>query len=254
MSFQKKKSFGQHFLHDKRVITAIAEAVELGDGEVLVEVGPGEGALTSLLIERFGKDRIILAEADRDLVVHLHETFGVEVVFGDAAKADWQSVTKGKPWVLIGNLPYNAAAAIIAEALKSAHAPRSAVIMVQKEQADRMMARMGETSMLSLAIQLYAEPKKLFNVGSGAFSPPPKVESTVLKLTLKEKQGDEERILAFAKAGFGGRRKQLRKTIALQFDLPQETVEHALASIGLRVDIRPQDLSITDWRNLAAKL
>lgn len=254
MSFQKKKSFGQHFLHDKRVISAIADAVRLEDGEILVEIGPGEGALTRLLIEKFGKNRLILAEADKDLVEYLDQTFDVPVVFGDAAKADWKVVTKGKPWVLIGNLPYNAAAAILSEALKSDHAPREAVIMVQKEQADRMMAKTHETSMLSLAIQVYAEPKKLFSVGSGAFSPPPKVESTVLRLILKEKQGNEEHLLSLAKAGFANRRKQLRKTLALHLQIPQKDIEHIFETIGLRPDIRPQDLSLDDWRKLAISL
>ena len=242
-----KKSFGQHFLHDKGVIQRIVDTLDIGDGQV-VEIGPGAGALTQVLVQRMPAQRLTLIEADRDLVPNLVEQFpGVTIVQGDAAKTDIQATD----WVLIANLPYNAAAAILKNAFVRPNPPKQAVIMVQKEQADRMRAPVGEMSLLSVFIQLYTSPKKVFDVGSGAFTPAPNVESTVLKLTTLPGNWEEnESVLALAKAGFSSRRKQLHKNLAAQGVATSDEVKQQLRAIGLPETARAQELSVDQWRDL----
>ncbi len=237
---KKKKSFGQHALHEKSVISRIGEALDLKDIETIVEIGPGGGALTRELVHRAHGRQLVLVEADQELITPLSEEFpNAKIITGDAAQVDYSTVASSS-WLAVGNLPYNASAAILQQLFKADPSPKQIVIMVQKEQAERMTAKPGEMSLLSLAVQLYSEPKALFDVGPGAFTPPPKVDSRVLSLIPKTKQGDEEAILAFAKPAFLHRRKQLKGTVG----------EEVVASAGLPLDIRPQALSVDDWRQL----
>lgn len=240
---KKKKSFGQHALHERSVISRIGEALDLKDVRTIVEIGPGGGALTRELVHRAHGRDLVLVEADLDLIAPLTEEFPkAKIVTGDAAQVDFaEHVTS--PWIAVGNLPYNASAAILQQLFQADPPASQIVIMVQKEQAERMTAKPGEMSLLSLAVQLYSTPKTLFDVGPGAFTPPPKVDSRVLSLVPKEKQGDEEAILAFAKPAFLHRRKQLRGTIGAEL----------LEAVGLPADIRPQALSIDNWRSLHAQ-
>ncbi len=237
---KKKKSFGQHALHERSVISRIGEALDLKGALTIVEIGPGGGALTRELVHRAHGRQLVLVEADLDLIAPLSEEFPqAKIITGDAAQVDYGACVT-EPWVAVGNLPYNASAAILQQLFLSEPSPKQIVIMVQKEQAERMTAKPGETSLLSLAVQLYSDPKTLFDVGPGAFNPPPKVDSRVLSLTPKMKQGDEEAILTFAKPAFLHRRKQLKGIIGTE----------PLEALGIPTDIRPQALTIEQWRAL----
>jgi 16S rRNA (adenine1518-N6/adenine1519-N6)-dimethyltransferase len=237
---KKKKSFGQHALHEKSVISRIGEAMDLKDVQTIVEIGPGGGALTRELVHRAHGRSLVLVEADRELIAPLSEEFpNATIITGDAAQVNYgEHVTA--PWIAVGNLPYNASAAILQQLFQATPGAKQIVIMVQKEQAERMTAKPGEMSLLSLAVQLYSEPKTLFDVGPGAFTPPPKVDSRVLSLSPRAPIGDEEAILAFAKPAFLHRRKQLKGTVG----------EDALRNAQLPLDIRPQALSVDNWRRL----
>lgn len=252
MSISPKKSFGQHFLRSDAVIGAIVDAVQMQPDEIIVEIGPGEGVLTDELVKRYPDHDLVLFEADRDLEPHLAKRFpNARIVMGDAAKAEFDSEFSASSWVLFGNLPYNAAAPILMNALYAKHPPRELVIMVQKEQGDRMRAEPGEMSMLSVASQLVASIKKVKDVPPGAFFPPPKVDSIVLKLlpgahSELDRQA-REHILTIAKAGFSARRKKLVKNLLRELSLDKDQLEAAMNAAGLEPNARAQELSIDDW-------
>jgi 16S rRNA (adenine1518-N6/adenine1519-N6)-dimethyltransferase len=251
MSFIKKKSYGQHFLHDNQVIADIAALVQ--DSPVLVEVGPGEGALTKALIAK-NPEKLILCEADASLFEHLEEKFPqAELVKGDAARTDIVGAVAGAPWVCVGNLPYNAAAAIMSHVLCETPRPAQCIFMIQREQADRVCAYPGDMSMLSLAVQLYGEVRACFNVPPSAFTPPPKVDSTVIEILPYADANtlENEAILAFAQHGFNHRRKQLFQSLK-KAGYSEEALIAGFEKLGLRKDIRPQDVSLSQWKGLFA--
>lgn len=248
MSFLQKKSFGQHFLHEKGVIERIADLVQ--PAHTLVEIGPGEGALTRELQKR-SQNRLILAEADRSLFEYLEATFHfAELVKGDAAKVDFANIVTS-PWVCVGNLPYNAAAAIMSHVIRKAPRPEQCVFMIQREQADRVCAEPGDMSMLSLAIQLYGEVSRCFHVSPGSFSPPPKVDSTVIEIIpyADADERENEAILALAQHGFQHRRKQLLRSL-VRAGYEETLVRAAFLAVGLPPRVRPQEISIGTWRAL----
>ncbi|MDA0208475.1 MAG: 16S rRNA (adenine(1518)-N(6)/adenine(1519)-N(6))-dimethyltransferase RsmA [bacterium] len=259
MNIQPKKSFGQHFLRSDAVIEAIVDAVPIQSGEIIVEIGPGEGVLTDALVKRHPEHDVVLFEADRDLEPHLKEQFSqARIVMGDAAKVDFDTEFSTSDWVLFGNLPYNAAAPILMNALYAEHPPRALVIMVQKEQGDRMRAKPGEMSMLSVAAQFVATIKKVKDVPPGAFFPPPKVNSIVLKLTPgahADVSPDEKKaVLQLAKAGFSARRKMLIKNLMRELGLDRDWVHAAMQASGLEATARAQEVSIDDWIQLSRNL
>lgn len=253
---EAKKSFGQHFLRDRSVTRRIAAAAHVPGDVQIVEVGPGRGALTEEIVAAYPEHSLTLIEADRDLISNLKETFDAEVLQGDAAKFDFTSVTSGGPWIMLANLPYNAANAILMNALASDPPPLRMIVMVQKEVATRMMARPGEMSLLSLAVQIYAKPKRLFHVPPSAFKPKPKVDSTVMELVPHRDRDASfnEEILSLAKRGFASRRKQLHKNLAAANVASSTEVQQILGELNLPMTARAQELSVEAWKQLTAQL
>ena len=173
---QAKKSFGQHFLRDHSAIDKIVNALESNKNEIIVEIGPGTGALTDRLVELPAKE-LVLVEADTDLLPALGERFPqARIISGDAAAVDYQEIVQENPWIAVGNLPYNAGNAIVMKILTSPKPPKNLVVMLQKEVGDRMMAKPGDMGLLSVATQLYADVQRVCIVKPGAFVPPPKVD------------------------------------------------------------------------------
>lgn len=246
-----KKSFGQHFLRDQSVLEKIVQAAHIQSTETIVEIGPGTGALTEWLTKVPAK-KLVLVEADRDLVPRLEEKYPhAMIVAGDAAQVDFASVVVGD-WVLVGNLPYNAGNAIIRQALTSAHRPSRLVVMVQKEVGEKMLAKPGEMSLLSVATQIYADVERVCLVKPGAFVPPPTVDSLVVLLTVKaDIPPQAEEVISLAKAAFAHRRKQLHRTLADADIASSEKVKIWLRERALSETIRAQDLSVTDWIELS---
>lgn len=250
-----KKSFGQHFLVNDSVARKIIEAAEPDGFDTVVEVGPGRGALTKYI----DHESVILIEADQSLVGQLQKQFpDFDLVLGDAAQVDFELLLGSRKWVLVSNLPYNAAGAIIMNALETEHPPQRLVVMVQKEYADRMLAQPGEMGLLSVATQIYSEPRRLMNVKPGSFSPPPKVNSSVLILEVKkltrQQREQNQAILKLAKAGFSSRRKQLQRNLNEAQIALSERVKNALQAMNLPETARAQELSIENWQQLVKKL
>ncbi|MBU1126516.1 MAG: 16S rRNA (adenine(1518)-N(6)/adenine(1519)-N(6))-dimethyltransferase RsmA [Patescibacteria group bacterium] len=253
MKTPAKKSFGQHFLTDPKLAMRIVGAAETAKFDAVVEVGPGPGTLTQWI----DHPRLVLIEADRDFIPELKEKFPKAIVIqADAAKANYsdslKKLGKIRSWVLVGNLPYNSSAAIIMQALRSPTPPDELLVMVQKEQAERMMAKPGEMGLLSVAVQLYAKVERIMEIGPGAFNPPPKVQSTVIRLVRHKFIPEKvEEIITLAKMGFSSRRKQLHKNLAASGVATSEEVKTALEKCGLRANSRAQELAADDWVTIA---
>jgi 16S rRNA (adenine1518-N6/adenine1519-N6)-dimethyltransferase len=244
-----KKSFGQHFLRDRSVLDKIVAAAEIGPNDIVVEIGPGRGALTEHLA--FLGDRLILVELDRELISDLQTRFPeATIVNADAAHVDYAELVPSGEWILVGNLPYNAGNAIIRQALISAKPPKRQVVMLQREVGEKMLAKPGEMSILSVAVQIYADVKRIATVKPGAFVPPPKVDSIVITLTPNQKCDNPEAVIGLAKLAFAHKRKQMHRTLSDAGVGTSEAIKAKLLELGLTEQARPEEVSVKRWIDL----
>ena len=217
-----KKHLGQHFLHERRVVEKIVLAVDPKPGDRLVEIGPGQGAITFPLLQRHGS--LTAIEFDRDLLAPLAaaaEGHGeLTLLPGDVLGVDFTALAAGGRLRLVGNLPYNLSSPILFHALDHAAAIRDLHFMLQKEVVDRMAAPPGSKvyGRLSVMLQAYCSVTPLFSVPPGAFRPPPKVDSAVVRLVPRDPEDigvdDQARFAAVVRAAFGQRRKTLRNALS----------------------------------------
>jgi 16S rRNA (adenine1518-N6/adenine1519-N6)-dimethyltransferase len=252
-----RKSLGQHFLNDRNILGKIVDALELAGHETVIEIGPGRGSLTELLVPR--ARRLILIEYDRALAARLRETYAsnanVRVI-----QADVLTVPLGEAaasaYSVVGNVPYYISTPIIFHALEQPRAER-AVFLLQREVAERMAAPAGasEYGALSANVQAVARVEVLFRVAPGSFQPPPQVESAAVRVTPRTdpviSSADEEEFRAFVQAAFGMRRKQIRRVLR---EVAGLSVAHAVAALedaGVDGDARPETLTPADFARLA---
>ena len=253
-----KKRFGQHFLSDMNILTRIVDAAEIAPDETVLEVGPGLGALTAVLAER--ARRVVAVEVDRDLIAGLHARFAdtpnVEIVEGDvldispAEVLGFSEQTNAEPYVVVANLPYNIASPALRRFLEGDVRPRRLVVMVQLEVAEAIVAKAGRMSLLSVATQVYGNTRLVMKVAPGAFSPPPKVDSAVVRIDVTPAPKVDVPIEPFfrtVRAGFGNPRKQLRNSLSLGFHVKQDVVDTIMTIAGVDATLRPQVLSLDDW-------
>ncbi|MGH7634554.1 MAG: 16S rRNA (adenine(1518)-N(6)/adenine(1519)-N(6))-dimethyltransferase RsmA [Gemmatimonadaceae bacterium] len=254
-----KKRFGQHFLSDRGILDRIADAGELDRDDTVIEVGPGLGALTEVLAERVS--RVIAVEVDRDLIAGLRERFRasphVAVVEADVLdKSPDGLLAAGRaaaPYVVVANLPYNIAAAVLRHFLESAHPPKRLVVMVQLEVAEAIVARPGRMSLLSVATQVYGIATMVMRVAPGAFHPPPAVQSAVVRIDVAPAPRVDVPLDVFfriVRAGFGNPRKQLRNSLSFGLHVTQTVVDDVMHDAGIDVTLRAQVLSLDDWASL----
>jgi 16S rRNA (adenine1518-N6/adenine1519-N6)-dimethyltransferase len=242
-----RKRFGQHFLTDRHALQRIADALQLTGTETVIEIGPGRGALTDLLVDR--ARRLVCIEVDRDLVAALRERYAerghVEIVEGDVLTMDLGALAKG-PFVLAGNVPYYITTPIIFHAL-TAPRPVRAVYLVQREVADRLTAQPGSKAYgaLSVNVQALATVEFLGGVSAGAFYPKPKVESAIVRLTPRSEPliGPEEEadFRAFVIALFGQRRRQLARALRTIANLDATVAHDVVIAAGLDPSMRAED-------------
>lgn len=249
-----RQKLGQHFLRDDKVARAIADAVPAASGRV-VEIGPGEGALTRFLLKRFATVRAVELDSTLagQLAFRLGKPAGLEVLNADAVHIDLDELAKPAPWPLVGNLPYAVASPIVRRLLPRHDLFTTLVVMVQQEVAWRLAAPVGdsERGLVSLEVEAYADAELLLTVPPRCFSPPPKVVSAVVRLTLREAPagaGEVEAALALAAEGFCHRRKKLHN--ALAGGALGDVRRAAAVTVGMG-DARPQDLALADWLSLA---
>ncbi|MBX6341132.1 MAG: 16S rRNA (adenine(1518)-N(6)/adenine(1519)-N(6))-dimethyltransferase RsmA [Thermomicrobiaceae bacterium] len=254
LGVRPSRSLGQNFLHDRGIVRRIADVADLAPSDLVVEVGPGLGILTEELSRRAGE--VIAVELDRRLAAYLRqrareEMPNVHVVESDILTVDLAELTGRRPYVVVANLPYSVAAAAIEHLLESDHRPRRLVVMVQREVAERIVARPPEMSVLAVAVQFFASPRVAFRIGPGAFVPRPKVESAVLRIDVKDRPpldgADRAAFFRLVRAGFAQRRKRLGNALAVGLDLPKAEVEEGLASAGIDPDRRAETLAVDEW-------
>jgi 16S rRNA (adenine1518-N6/adenine1519-N6)-dimethyltransferase len=242
-----KRRLGQHFLHDPRILARIAAATGAGPGDTVLEIGPGPGGLTAALVATGA--RVVAIEKDADLAAPLAGRFPqVVVAEGDALELDWHALAGGDRFVVAGNIPYNITSPLIDKAL-TAPLPERIVFLVQREVADRVAAPPGQGSYgaLSVGVQAVARVERLFGVPAGAFRPPPKVDSAVLRLTpLADplvQPGERPGFRALVVGLFGFRRKQLLRALRELTGWPAERVDAVLSTAGVDGTARVETLS-----------
>ena len=252
-----RKRLGQHFLSDPRILARIADAVGATSADTVLEIGPGPGGLTAALLERAG--RVVAIEKDRDLAVRLQEVLpALELVVGDALDEDWHAL--GGPDALIaGNIPYNITSPLLDKALIPPR-PRRVVFLVQKEVADRVSAPPGSDAYgaLSVGVQAVATGERLFIVPAGAFTPRPKVDSAVLRLTpLATPLVPDALIPTFRRVVvglFGFRRKQLVRGLRELTGYSPDRAQAVLAQAGVEPVLRPEVLDPASFYRLTRVL
>jgi len=254
-----KKRFGQHFLSDVNLLTRIVDAADLPAGGTVLEVGPGLGSLTAVLADRAA--RVVAVEVDRDLVAVLRERFAgrenVAIVEDDVLERTPGELLReggaGEPYIVVANLPYNIAAPVLRAFLEGDIRPDRLVVMVQLEVAQAIAAEPGQMSLLSVATQVYADASLVMKVPPGAFSPPPKVQSAVVRIDVLPRPRVDVPLDAFfrvVRAGFGNPRKQLRNSLSFGLHVKQDVVDDVMRAAGVDATLRPQVLSIDDWASI----
>lgn len=282
---QPRKSLGQNFLADQRALERIVEAAELEPGDIVLEIGPGLGALTRLLAE--SARRVIAVELDQRLVEVLKQTLAdlpnVEIIHGDVLElnpatllerhtesqlleADCQirrqAAGPGDPaganydalslqYKVVANLPYYITSAILRRLLTAEVRPGLMVVTVQWEVARRITAEPGDMSLLAVSVQFYGRPRIVTRIKASAFYPSPQVDSAVVRIDLggrpRVEVDDIEGFFEVVRAGFAQRRKQLRNALAAELALPASDAAQALIRAGVNPRRRAQALSIEEW-------
>ncbi len=260
-----KRSLGQNFLVDPNIQRRIVDALEAGPDDLVLEIGPGTGALTRHLAGRVR--RLVAVELDDDLAAALQARFadetGVEIVHANAMKVDLGQYLQGATSPrIIGNIPYNITTPLIFRLLEVEPRPAAVVLMIQKEVADRILAPPGgrEYGALSVGIRALADVQRLFNVGKSAFHPAPDVISSVIRLVPHSPRrltpGEERDLRALTRVAFSWRRKQLQKILrsAPDYALSSDAVALLGGETGLDLEARPESLSPDDTVRLARAL
>ncbi|MFA6107031.1 MAG: 16S rRNA (adenine(1518)-N(6)/adenine(1519)-N(6))-dimethyltransferase RsmA [Patescibacteria group bacterium] len=275
------RSKGQNFLISERIYDSIVKAAELKPDDTVLEVGPGLGFLTAKLAKTV--KRVIAVELDDKLAQALrdgldaHGVKNVEVVNEDILKIGHPVILRElateesiidpsltlrmtKAYKVVANLPYNITSIFLRKFLGEAEVkPKSMTLMLQKEVAERIVAKPPRMSVLAVSIQLYAEPKIIRSVSKENFWPAPKVDSSIIKLEVRSKKleglgGDEKKFFRLVKHGFSSKRRMLKNNLAGGLKITNEEAEKALLAIGLNPKIRAEGLAAKDWIKLFGEL
>lgn len=253
--YHTKKRFGQHFLHDPHIIQSIVAAIAPRQTDTLIEIGPGLGALTFPLLEHI--EQLHVVEIDRDIIARLRERNDPRLIIHaiDALKFDPSQVDKRpRSLRIVGNLPYNISTPLVFHLLESAELIRDMHFMLQKEVVDRMSASPNSKSYgrLSVMVQYHCQVENLFKVPPGAFNPPPKVDSAIIRLTPWQDKpfvaSDEKALSMLVNQAFMQRRKTLRNTLKKQLSVEQ--IEQA----GVDPAQRAENLNVADFVRLSHQL
>lgn len=263
------KRFGQNFLTDPRIINRIVDSLSPDVGETIIEIGPGKGALTSILIERGAN--VIAIELDKNLVPLLRERFATysnfKLLHADALEVNFcQEALPQEKTKLVANLPYNISTAILQRLISQRACLDEVVLMLQKEVVERIQAPAGssERGYLSVLVEAYCETEKLFDVAPGAFQPRPKVWSSVIRLKFRPKLEpdvrNEDLLLSVVSAGFMQKRKTMLNNLRNATGTLGEVIKKnggasiVLCRAGVELQRRAETLSLDDWGRITSAL
>ncbi len=256
----KKKSLGQHFLNSPKIVEDIVLAGNVNSSDTIIEIGPGEGVLTQKLLETGA--HVISIEKDDRLIPELQNKFSREIslkqldlIHADILDVGLTHITRGG-YKVVANIPYYITGQIIRMFLESDNQPTGATLLIQKEVAERILAKDGKESLLSLSVKIFGDPKISRFVGKGAFTPQPKVDSAVLNIEniSKSRLGgvDEKLFFKVIHAGFSHKRKQLLPNLASIYK--KEELIKIFEDLKLDPKSRAEDLKIEDWINICIKI
>ncbi|MEX2014649.1 MAG: 16S rRNA (adenine(1518)-N(6)/adenine(1519)-N(6))-dimethyltransferase RsmA [Candidatus Saccharimonadales bacterium] len=256
MKATPKKSLGQHWLFDEKILDSIVKTAEVKAGDNVLEVGPGLGTLSEKLV-RTGAE-VYAVEKDeslaRDLKDHIKQS-NFNLFIADILQFDLSALPPG--YKVVANIPYYLTSNLIRNLTESPNPPASITLLVQKEVAQRICAEPGQMSLLSVSAQLYYSCNLSIEVGKDKFTPPPKVDSQVVHLVRKNSDNipkiDKKHFFKVVKAGFSSRRKTLLNSLSGGLDMDKRAVEESLSAIGISPGQRPQELSLSDWFRLSEK-
>jgi len=263
--FRPRKDLSQNFLTDPNALERIVAAADLQPDDAVVEVGAGFGNLTRLLAERAG--RVVAVELDGRLVEILREQLAtlpersqriVQVMHGNVLEmVDFGFPHRG--FKVVGNLPYHVTSAVLRHFLEQEPRPRLMVVTVQREVAQRIVAKPGKMSLLAVSVQLHGEPRIVSRIPAGAFYPPPKVDSAVVRIEVVDRPSvleaadlEDAAYFRVVRAGFGQKRKTLRNSLSAGLGMAPAAVERALASAAVDPRRRAETLSLEEWAEVTS--
>lgn len=254
------RSMGQNFLTSTEVVEEIVDIAGVGEGDLVIEIGPGMGILTRQLLTTGA--RVIGVELDRELAALLRQELGhidcFTLVEQDARHLDIEALTGGSPCQVVANLPYSVATVIIRAFMEAATPPTRMTVMVQKEVAERMTAEPGEMSLLGLATNLYADARIALIVPPEVFLPPPKVDSAVVVLdarrSLPGTDASRDRMFELATMAFQRKRKTISNGLSQGLGIPKPELDSVFESVSVDGMRRPQTLSVDEWLVIAEAL
>lgn len=248
------KSLGQHWLRDRGVLAEIAEAADINEQDTVLEIGPGLGTLTSELLRR--AEKVVAVEFDPELARKLPGQFpgkNLEVRHEDILDFDLTILPPG--YKVVANVPYYITSKIVEKLMTSSNRPSVAVLLVQKEVAERIAASPGDMSILAISAQIYAEASLGVEVPREFFAPPPNVDSQVVVLTARPQPivepSDEKALFRVVKAGFSAKRKKLRSSMSAGLAISKSAAEELLTHANIDPHARAEDLSLEDWVKLS---
>ncbi len=254
MGIRPNKGLGQNFLFERGIVERMVRQAGITGDDVVLEIGPGLGILTSELLRK--AHRVVAIERDPPLVRHLRSAFSgiprFEIVEANALTIDSDDVIRsGEEFDVVANLPYSVGTAILRHLLEQPRKPRRITVMLQKEVAERLVAEPPDMSVLSVATQFFAEPRLVFTVSPSVFIPPPNVDSAVVILDIREAlalpPACQTLFFSIVNAGFRQKRKQVANSLADVLRLPKPLIVAWLARTGIDPMRRAETLSVDEW-------
>lgn len=253
-----KKFLGQHFLKSQKALAHIIDAAGLEKKDLVLEIGPGTGVLTEKLLPLAGK--VIAIEKDQELIPNLREKFEkeitqntLELIAGDILKINPEIFSRDKnhSYKIVANIPYYLTGAILEKFLTATYKPKAMTLLVQREVAERAVAKNGKESLLSLSIKAYGNPRVVARVPRGAFAPAPQVDSAILSITdisgERFRHRNEKLFFELLRRAFGKKRKMVGATLVSHYG---ESVREALLIADINPKDRPENISISKWSAL----
>jgi 16S rRNA (adenine1518-N6/adenine1519-N6)-dimethyltransferase len=254
---EPKKSLGQNFLHDPNTLEKIVAAADVQPTDTVLEIGPGTGALTDVLARHAA--RVVAVELDTRLEPILRGRFAdapqVAFHFGDILQTDVDALLGTTDYIVVANVPYYITSAILRHLLERAHRPRRLVLTVQLEVAERLLAKVGDMSLLTVSTQYYAKPRLVMKLNPAVFYPRPDVTSAVVRLDVYPQPivstPSDATFFAVVRAGFGQKRKQLKNALGEGLHISTEAAGVLIEGAGIDPRRRAETLTLEEWAALA---